>query len=378
MKNGAPIVRLLICAGGTGGGVYPALAVYQALDAERSDVETLWVGSKGGMEEELVRRASVSFTSIPAAGLHGVGLRVLPRNLAQLGRGVFASQKVLRDFRPDVLFFTGGFLAGPMALAGRAPAPSAGRRVPILLYVPDVEPGLALKSLARFADRIAVSAEESRRYFSKQVIVTGYPVRAEMQSWTRDKGRVALMLDNELPVLLVVGGSKGARSINQAVVQHLSALLKMAQVVHVTGQLDWDTVETAKATLTTKEMRRYHAFAYLHEEIGAALAAADLVVARAGASTLGEFPFFGLPAILVPYPHAWRYQKVNADYLAQRGAAAIIRDELLQNELLGVVTDLLENPSKREAMQAAMRSLARPQAARAIAEQIIDLGGQGQ
>ena len=255
-KNGAPIVRLLICAGGTGGGVYPALAVYQALDSKRSGVETLWVGSKGGMEEELVRRASVSFTSIPAAGLHGVGLRALPRNLAQLGRGVFASQKVLRDFHPDVLFFTGGFLAGPMALAGR--------KVPTLLYVPDIEPGLALKSLARYADRIAVSAEESRKYFARQVIVTGYPVRAELGLWTRENGRAALKLDNEVPVLLVVGGSKGARSINHGVVQHLPALLKMAQIVHVTGHLDWQTIEAAKATLTTIEMKRYHAFANLH------------------------------------------------------------------------------------------------------------------
>ena len=110
--------------------------------------------------------------------------------------------------------------------------------------------------------------------------------------------------------------------------------------------------------------------------MGAALASADLVISRAGASTLGEFPFFGLPAILVPYPHAWRYQKVNADYLAERGAAVIVKDEMLKNELLPVIKDLLANPSKREAMSKAMKSLSHPQAAQAIAEQIMQLGGQ--
>jgi UDP-N-acetylglucosamine:LPS N-acetylglucosamine transferase len=110
--------------------------------------------------------------------------------------------------------------------------------------------------------------------------------------------------------------------------------------------------------------------------MGAALAAADLVIARSGASTLGEFPFFGLPAVLVPYPHAWRYQKVNADYLAQRGAAVIVQDKILQSELLTIVKDLLSNPSKRKAMQTAMRSLVHPQAAEAIAGQLMELGGE--
>jgi UDP-N-acetylglucosamine--N-acetylmuramyl-(pentapeptide) pyrophosphoryl-undecaprenol N-acetylglucosamine transferase len=320
------------------------------------------------MEMELVKRENIAFRAIPAAGLHGVGLRALPRNLARLARGTIGSWRILREHRPDVLFFTGGYLAGPMAFAGR--------NVPTLLYVPDIEPGLALKSLARFADRIAVSAEDSQKYFAQKVIVTGYPVRAELANWTRENGRQALNLKGSLPVLLVVGGSKGARSINRAIAPNLPALLEMAQVIHITGQLDWDAVKAARAGLTSAQMANYQAYPYLHEEMGAALAAADLVVGRAGASSLGEYPLFGLPAILVPYPHAWRYQKVNADYLAQRGAALIVSDELLQVELLTVVRELLENPSKREAMRNAMKSLRRPQAADAIARQLLDLGGQ--
>jgi UDP-N-acetylglucosamine--N-acetylmuramyl-(pentapeptide) pyrophosphoryl-undecaprenol N-acetylglucosamine transferase len=326
------------------------------------------------MEAELVKRAGIPFTSIPAAGLHGVGLRALPRNLLQLTRGAFASRRILQDYRPDVLFFTGGFIAGPLAFAARTHPFSTGN-IPTLLYVPDLEPGMALKFLAHFADRIAVSTEDSQKYFKTKVAVTGYPLRADLIAWTRQSGRAALKLDHKLPVLLIVGGSKGARSINQAVAPGLPKLLETAQIVHVTGHLDWEAAEKASAGLTAAQSARYHVFPYLYEEMGAALAAADLAVTRAGASTLGELPLHGLPAVLVPYPHAWHYQKVNADYLVQQGAAVMLPDELLRQQLLPVITDLLENPSKRRAMQVAMHSLSRPQAAQAIADQLVELGG---
>ena len=324
------------------------------------------------MEAELVKREGIPFDSIPAAGLHGVGLRALPRNLTQLTRGALASRRILRESHPDVLFFTGGYVAGPLALVARMPGSG---HIPTLLYVPDIEPGLALKSLARFSDRIAVSADESQQYFGKRVVVTGYPLRRDLSRWTRKDGRAALKLNEELPVLLIMGGSKGARSINQALLPQLPTLLKTAQIIHVTGQLDWAVLQEATAGLEPPLAQRYHAFPYLHEEMGAALAAADLAVARAGASTLGELPLHGLPAILVPYPHAWRYQKVNADYLAQRGAAVILADDLLPQQLGPVALDLLQNPSKRQAMHSAMSSLSRPQAAQAIAEQLVELGG---
>ena len=344
--------------------------MFQALYLKQPDVELLWVGGENGMEAELVKRAGLPFTSIPAAGLHGIGLRALPGNLAKLTRGLLASRKILRDFRPDILFFTGGYVAGPMAFAGR--------RVPTLVYVPDIEPGLALKSLARFADRIVVSAEDSQKYFSRKVLVTGYPIRPDIKAWTRETGRQTLNLDDNLPVLLVVGGSKGARTINQALLHQLPTLLDITQIVHLTGLLDWEVVETATASLTSAQKERYHAHPYLHEQIGAALASADLVVARSGASALGEFPFFGLPAVLVPYPYAWRYQKVNANYLTKHGAAILLRDERLPYELLPVVKNLLNDPSRRQAMSIAMKSLVQSQAAEAIAGQLLDLGGQRQ
>ncbi len=360
----------MICAGGTGGGVYPALAVVEALKGEameRPDVETLWVGGEGGMEARLVERAGVPFKTIPAAGVHGVGLRALPHNLRQVSRGVSASRRILREFQPDALFFTGGYVAVPMALAGR--------KIPSLLYVPDIEPGLALSTLARFARRIAVTAEESRRYFRRpeRVTLTGYPTRPALAQWTRSDARRTLKLNDKEPVLLIAGGSKGARSINNAVLTVLPSLLEKAQVIHVSGTLDWPTVEANAKELPATQAARYHAFPYLDEEMGAALAAADLALSRAGASTLGEYPLFGLPAVLVPYPYAWRYQKVNADYLVQRGAAVMIEDSKLPARLLTTVTDLLENQPKLASMRAAMQRLSHPRAAAEIGRLLLTL-----
>jgi UDP-N-acetylglucosamine--N-acetylmuramyl-(pentapeptide) pyrophosphoryl-undecaprenol N-acetylglucosamine transferase len=359
----------LICAGGTGGGVNPALAVHDVLKVVHPGVEVLWVGSEGGMEARLVERAGIPFKAIPAAGVHGVGLKRLPGNLAALLRGIAAARKIIDDFRPDVLFFTGGYVAVPMALAGM--------KIPSLLYVPDIEPGLALKMLAYFARRITITAEESREYFSPRadVRVTGYPVRPELLPWKKSIGRQRLKVSGDLPVLLVVGGSKGARSINEAVFAHLSTLLEHVEIVHLTGEPDWHTVDAVRAQLPLQLAERYHPFSYLHEDMGAALAVADLAVARAGASTLGEFPLFGLPAILIPYPHAWRYQKVNAEMLSEQGAALVIEDAKLKSGLALTVEKLLETPEKLDAMRAAMTSLRRPDAAEQIARQLRELAG---
>lgn len=360
-------MRLLICAGGTGGGVYPALAVLQTM---QDKAEVLWVGGEGGMEARLVERAKVPFKTIPAAGVHGVGLKTLPGNVIRLARGFFAARRILYEFKPEVLFFTGGYVAVPMALAGM--------RVPTALYVPDIEPALALKTLARFADKIAVTAQDSFRYFShrERLVLTGYPTRADLTRWTRPDARRTLSLTSDAPVLLVFGGSKGARSINNAVLANLSALLEQAQVIHITGELDWPTVETRAKELSEAQATRYHAFPYLHEEMGAALAAADLALSRAGASTLGEYPLFGLPAVLVPYPYAWRYQKVNADTLVRHGAALMVTDSNLKAELLPTIKKLLQNPTRLSAMRAAAKSLSHPQAASEIGHLLLELAGK--
>lgn len=251
----------------------------------------------------------------------------------------------------------------------------AGWTIPTLLYVPDIEPGMALKSLAGLSDLITVTTEQSQRFFNKKVIETGYPLRPDLAVWDRQTANSYLGISGKLPVLLVFGGSKGAHSINKALLNDLHVLLERFEIIHLSGELDWNYVRHHREQLPMELAARYHAMPYLHE-MGAALAAADLVVSRAGASTLGEFPLFGLPAVLIPYPHAWRYQKVNADYLTNRGAAVILEDSLLKKELLNTLIVLIENPNKLQAMRAAMFELSHPRAAEKIAGVLTELAGE--
>lgn len=321
------------------------------------------------MEAELVARAGVAFTAIPAGGMHGVGLWRALCNGWLLLRGFFAAWRLLRRERPAAVLTTGGYVSVPTALAARLCG------VPVVVYLPDIEPALSVRLTARLATRVAVTAEDSRAFLpAHKVVVTGYPLREELQQWERGTARQSLGLDAEAPVLLVFGGSRGARSLNEAVLANLPALLELAQVVHVTGQLDWERAAATAAALPAALRGRYHPFPYLHAEMGAALAAADVALSRAGASVLGEFPYFGLPAILAPYPYAWRYQKVNAEWLAQRGAALVTPDAGLTEALLPLVGELLRSPERRAAMSASARALARPDGARQIAGILLSLG----
>jgi UDP-N-acetylglucosamine--N-acetylmuramyl-(pentapeptide) pyrophosphoryl-undecaprenol N-acetylglucosamine transferase len=321
------------------------------------------------MEADLVRRENIPFVSIPAAGLHGVGPRAIPGNTLRLARGYLAARKIVHDFAPDVLFFTGGYVGVPVAAAGRA--------VPTLLYTPDIEPGQALQAMARFADRIAVSSADSRRYYRQpeRVTVTGYPTRPELAGWSRERARRELGLETGLPTLLVAGGSKGAVTLNAPIYPLLPQILAFSQVVHLTGQADAARVPEVQASLPADLACRYHPYPYLHE-MGAALASADLAICRAGASTLGELPLFGLPAILVPYPFAWRYQRVNAEFLARQGAAIFLEQVNLPNRLLSTVQGLLTDPQQLERMGSAMRSLATPNAAGQIGGLIRDIAAR--
>lgn len=356
--------------GGTGGGVYPALAVAGALKASGQPVSLCYVGSPQGVERDLVARRELDFRAVPSGPLHGINpLRAL-RSLVQIVRGVGVALRVMREFRPDAMMITGGWVTLPVALAGWL------RRVPILVFLPDIEPGATIRFFSRLATRVAAANPDSVRAFRLGLAVhTGYPVRPELVEAVgrRDEGIAHFNLDPGLPTVLVFGGSHGARSINRALTGVLAELVANCQVIHISGTLDWSWVSEVGEGLPDDVAGRYHPHAYLHEDMGLAMAAADLVVSRAGAGTLGEFPLFGLPAIVVPYPHAWRYQKVNADYLTERGAALRLDDASLADELLPAVQRLLEDDEARQVMAARALALAVPDAAGRVASELQTL-----
>ena len=357
-------------AGGTGGHILPALSIVaENLASSTPADDVLWLGTAGEMEETLVPRVGLTLETISGGGLHGVGLRRLLPNALNLLRGWRQARQVLRRFRPDVLLLTGGYTNGPAALAAWE------KRVPMLIFLPDIEPALSIKVLSRLSRTVACTASASQAYLpAGKALVTGYPLRPDLvPPHGADKARQSFGLAPDLPTLLVFGGSRGARTINTALMAILPELLAEAQVIHISGTPDWLAVRQNAESLPGELRARYRPFEYLHDEMGEALRAADLVVSRAGASTLGEFPAFALPSILVPYPFAWRYQKVNADYMARAGAAVRMNDEAMAEELLPTIRQLLHDAGRLERMRAAARQLNTPNAARTIADSLVSL-----
>ncbi len=367
-------MRLLVCAGGTGGGIYPALAAVEELRRLGvADDTILWLGAKGEMEETLVPRAGLRLETIPAGPIVGVPLPKRARNAGRMARGFGAALGQLRRFRPAVLFMTGGYVAAPVAAAARV------RGVPIVVYLPDVEPGSTIRAVMPLARRVACTTDGSRAFVPEhKMVVTGYPVRPEIRA-ARRLSRAEAVARFDLrpgrPTLFVFGGSRGAQAINRALMGVLPALLAEVQVIHVSGTLTWPEVEANAATLPDDLRAFYRPYPYLHEDMGPAFRAADLVVARAGASMLGESPAFGLPSVLVPLTFAWRYQKVNADYLTERGAAVQLTDDTLPTALLPTVRALLGDADRLATMAAAAAALDRPDAAADLARLILAEGG---
>lgn len=335
-------------------------------------VSLSFVGSVGGFERPLIAESAVSFTTydeVRAGPLHGVGLPRMVLSFVQLAFGTLQALALMLRRRPQALLLTGGWVGLPVAVAAWL------FRIPSMIFVPDIEPGLSIRVLRRFARHVALTVADSRTYFSGQsTVVTGYPVRLQMRSASRSEAYEFFHLDPTRGTLLIFGGSRGARAINNALLDMLPQLLgDGVQVIHVTGTLDWSDIEARRKTLP--DATHYHVFPYLHGEMGLAMAAADLVVSRAGASILGEFPLFQLPAILIPYPHAWRYQKVNADYLSSRGAAVRLDEEKMSAELFPLIRALLNDPGRLDAMRVASGALAMSDTADHLARELIQLAG---
>jgi UDP-N-acetylglucosamine--N-acetylmuramyl-(pentapeptide) pyrophosphoryl-undecaprenol N-acetylglucosamine transferase len=239
-----------------------------------------------------------------------------------------------------------------------------------VIYLPDIVPGQAIRFLSRFASKIAVTSEESYQHLRREkVVVTGYPVRSEIYSLDKMQAMEALGLDPEMKTLLIFGGSRGARSINKALVSGLRELLPLYQIIHISGRLDAEWVAGVARSLPEDLRARYHHHAFLHA-MPQALVAADLAVARAGAATLGEFPAVGLPAVLIPYPYSGQHQEPNAKYMARHGAAEMLPDSALEEKLLPTILRLLRDGEKLAGMRESALAMARPEAAEAIAEQI--------
>ncbi len=329
------------------------------------------------------RESTLPFRALPAAAMRGRNPLALLKNSATLLAGTLEARRLLRELQPDAILGTGGYVCVPLFLAARA----AG--IPSLIYLPDIVPGLAVRMLARLATQVACNVEDSRRYLpalkrrQAPLLVTGYPVRAALFEQDQAACRAAFDLDDSLPVLLVYGGSRGARSINRAIAVLLPDILNLAQIIHICGREgDESWLRAAAEGLDPRQQARYRLFPYLDEggekTMVQAFGAADLALCRSGASTLAELPAAGLAAVLVPYPYV--HQDENADYLARHGAAVKVLDTALPDEgdipdgpLFEALRRLLTSAPERQHMARQAARLSRPDAAQRLADALCSL-----
>jgi undecaprenyldiphospho-muramoylpentapeptide beta-N-acetylglucosaminyltransferase len=363
-------MRLLIAGGGTGGHIYPALAVARSLRARPDRPELSWVGGHRGLEASLVPAAGIPLTRLAARSLRTTSADVhAVLDPIRLAASVPQAAAILARERPAAIFTTGGYVAIPVLMA------AAGFRIPVVLWDGNVIPGRAVRATARLASLVAVSFEATCRALAaaapgRPCFVTGTPIR-DTSAIDREAARGHFEIAPGDRVLLIFGGSQTVVRFNAAVAEALPRLVERVTVIHVTGEDGYPAALAGRERLPESARSRYRPYPFLREDMLSALAAADLVVGRAGSSTLAEVTALALPIVVVPYPHAAGHQRANAASLVEAGAARLIDDAEFDAGALLEAATLLDDPSRHAAMSAAARSLGRPRAADAVAELVL-------
>ena len=364
-------MRCSVSGGGTGGHVYPALAVARALRDERRDVELDYVGGARGFERRLVAShpmaGELPYHELIVRSLRSAGLSAhAVLDPARLAASIPQAWWLLGRLRPAALFTTGGYLALPLVLAARA------RGIPTLVWEGNVQPGRATRAIGRFATRVAVSFPPTLDAFPGNSFISGTPIRS-FAGIDRDAARRSFGLGADDRLLLVFGGSQAVTRLNSATVGALPRLLTDWHVLHLCGEAGMADAGAARETLPERVRPRYTAEPFLTDRMADALVAADVVVGRAGSSTCAELAAVGAPSILVPYPFAGAHQRYNARFLADEGAAVMVPDEQFDADRLVAETSPLRDAARRQAMSQAARRLGRPDAARALADELLAL-----
>lgn len=363
------VLRVLLSGGGSGGHVFPAFAVADALrqlvDAEGGSVEFRFAGTADGIESELAVEADLPYSTIAARALRGRNLLSKLLSVGATATGVLDALALMLRYRPHLVFLTGGYVSAPVGIAAWL------TRRPIVLLQPDIEPGWTLRALAPLASRICVTHQRStERYRRDKCVVTGYPVRPGFEDLDKPMARAYFQL-NGGPALLVTGAVRGAQRINDCVADHLERWLEHTQLIHISGRNDFDRLSLMRDALPPKLQSRYRLYSYMSEEMPLAMAACDLAISRAGASVMGEYPAAGLPAVLAPIGEAGGHQRYNADLLADAGGAITINNEDIAENLFELTTALLADDDRLQRMRRAMLELRRTDAARRVAEVIV-------
>lgn len=367
-------MRFVVSGGGTGGHIYPALAIARGLEKKYPGAALLYIGTARGMEAEIVHKENIPFEAIAASGLERkLSLRNL-LVLGQAGLGFWQAARIIRQWRPDAVIGTGGYVCGPVVLAAII------HRVPTLLHEQNAFPGITNKMLSRFAGRVAVTFADSVKYFpvGNKVRLTGLPVRPEILAADRETALLKLGLKRNSFFLLSFGGSRGARAINEAMVDVIKNFADdpRLSIMHITGVSGYQEFmsNAAASGIIMDKIGNITIVPYVYN-MPDILAAASLVIGRAGATSLAELTAIGIPAILIPYPYAAEnHQEFNARALEKEGAALVILNRQLSGKVLcKMIIEFLDEQDKLSAMRAASKKMGRRHALKDIIECVDDL-----
>jgi UDP-N-acetylglucosamine--N-acetylmuramyl-(pentapeptide) pyrophosphoryl-undecaprenol N-acetylglucosamine transferase len=332
--------------------------------------DLVWLGGHRGLEADLVRGAGIPVRRLALRSLRTVDLSVhAVLDPVRLALSVPQAAAILAAERPAAILTTGGYVSVPTLLA------AAPLRIPVVLWEGNAIPGRAVRATARLADALAVSYESAGRALAaagRPTFVTGTPIR-DVTAISRADARARLDLPADAPTILIFGGSQAVRRFNAAVTAALSRLVERVHVLHVTGESGYAAALAQREQLPADRRSRYRPYPFLRDDMLAALVATDLVVGRAGSSTVAEVTALGIPAVIVPYPHAAGHQGANAEILAAAGAARIVADEAFDADALVAASEILFDEPTRTAMAAAARRFGRPGAADAIAALVLAL-----
>lgn len=376
---------MIVTGGGTGGHTYPALTAVRALRARLAatgrTLDVLWVGTANSLESRVAAGEGIRFASVATGKIRRSGnplKLVSPANMKDMGRvplGVAQARRLVSDFHPDVVLATGGYVAVPVGLAAKV------CRRPLVIHEQTVRLGLANRSLARVATRVAVSSQSTVALLPESArgsaVVTGNPVRPEVLSGTADKAIEALgsrSFDRRLPTVYVTGGAQGSQQINNLVRDILPWLLSRANVIHQCGPVNLADLRSYAATLPGDLAVRYLLTGYVGAELPDVLALADLVISRSGAGTIAELTALGKAAVLVPLASsAGNEQAHNARHLHDAGAAVALLGATTSDDLRDAVTPLLADPGRREGIARQARSYGRPDAADRLVDVLLSV-----
>lgn len=359
-------MKVIVTGGGTGGHIYPALALIKEIKQSYPQAEFLYIGSEKGMEKGIVQKEGIPFVSIDIAGFKRKLTLENVKTIIKFWRSEQKSRRYIKKFNPDIVIGTGGFVCGPVLYA------ASKEKIPTIIHEQNVIPGLTNRFLTRYVDVVAVSFEGSTKYFqkAKKLVVTGNPRATEVIQANKFNGFNQLKVSSDKKIVLIFGGSRGAKAINHAFLEMLPKLnqFKEFHFIFVTGDVHYQDIEDKVKNYNEYLPENVSIFPYLYN-MPEILAITDLNVSRAGASTLAEVTALGIPSILIPSPYVTNnHQELNAGWLEKQGAAKMIREKDLTGEIL--LTAIIDMMKEREEYAAAAKNIGKPNAAALLLNEI--------